>query len=232
MQSRLPFDRTRLIPTALGIVLILGLTWILPACVPGRSSIPATTTATPSSFGTPETAAPTLSPTAPALKDETVHTATPPEAYPGPATETPPLTSTVATETLPPPSETPTPDFIQPLAAGKHDDVDPNIAYDPYWTVLKNQSTKNAYLGTIHASNGVGHEASFRFKGKRFSLGYMRGRGFGSVTVIVDGQSYSFQEEAYDLVWNSPTLSPGDHFVRIIHESGESVNLDYVLIVE
>jgi hypothetical protein len=60
----------------------------------------------------------------------------------------------------------------------------------------------------------------------------MRGKKFGTVTVIVDGQTFSFQEQAFDLVWNSPTLSPGDHFVRVIHESGESVNLDYVLIVE
>jgi hypothetical protein len=191
-----------------------------------------TATATPSRFGTLEAATSTLSPTAPPLKDETLLTATPPEASPGPSTETLPLTGTMFTETLPPPTATITPDYIQPLAGGKYDDVDPNIAYDPYWTALKNKSTKNAYLGTIHASNGVGHEASFRFKGKRFSLGYMRGRSFGTVTVIVDGQSYSFQEGAYDLVWNSPSLSPGDHFVRIIHESGEAVNLDYVLIVE
>lgn len=232
MQTRFLFDRARLIPIAMSVVLILGLGWALSACNPGRSSTPATATATPSSPGTLETATPTLSPTAPPLKDETVHTATPPEAYPGPAEETLSLTSTLVTETLPPPSPTITPDFIQPLAAGKHDDVDPNIAYDPYWTALKNQSTRNAYLGTIHASDGVGHEASFRFTGKRFSLGYMRGKSFGTVTVIVDGQTFSFQEQAFDLVWNSPTLSPGDHFVRIIHESGESVNLDYVLIVE
>jgi len=28
-----------------------------------------------------------------------------------------------------------------------------------------------------------------------------------------------------------PQLSPGDHFVRIIHKSGESINLDYVEIL-
>ena len=232
MQPRFPFDRTRLIPIAMGVVLILGLGWILSACDPGKPFLPATTTATPSSSGTLETATPTLFPTDRPVKDDTLPTATPPEAYPGPAEETLSLTGTLMTETLPPPSPTFTPGFIEPLTGGKHDDVDPNIAYDPYWSALKNKSTRNAYLGTIHASNGVGHEASFRFKGKRFSLGYMRGKSFGTVTVIVDDQTYSFHEQAFDLVWNSPTLPPGDHFVRIIHESGESVNLDYVLIVE
>jgi hypothetical protein len=110
--------------------------------------------------------------------------------------------------------------------------MDPNIAYDRFWTVLKNPGTANAYKGTLHASGGIGNEASFRFKGERFHLGYQRGKNFGVVTVIIDNQPYSFHEQAFDLVWRSPQLSPGDHFVRIIHESGESINLDYIEILD
>jgi hypothetical protein len=109
--------------------------------------------------------------------------------------------------------------------------MDPNIAYDRYWTVLKNPGTANAYKGTIHMSTGIGNEASFRFTGERFRLGYQRGTNFGTVTVIIDDQPYSFHEQAFDLLWRSPQLSPGDHFVRIIHESGESINLDYIEIL-
>jgi hypothetical protein len=127
---------------------------------------------------------------------------------------------------------TATPDQIQPLSVGKYDDTDPNIAYDRDWHVLKNPGTKNAYKGTIHISTGIGNEASFRFTGQRFLLGYQRGKNFGTVTVIVDDRSYRFHEQAFDLVWPSPQLSPGDHFVRIIHESGESINLDYVEILD
>jgi hypothetical protein len=232
MQLRFPPDHARLIPIALGAVLILGLGEILSACGPVKPAIPMTTTA--SSLRPLETATLALSYTAPPVKDETLPTATGtgPDAYPGPSAGTTPSATTFLTETLPAPSDTPTPDFIQPLRGGKYDDVDPNIAYDPYWVALKNQSTASSYLGTIHASNNVGSEASFRFTGKRFSLGYKRGRGFGVVTVMVDNQSFSFQEEAFDLVWHSPSLTPGDHFVRIIHESGQAVNLDYILIVE
>jgi hypothetical protein len=43
---------------------------------------------------------------------------------------------------------------------------------------------------------------------------------------------YRFREQAFDLLWRSPQLSPGDHFVRIIHESGESINLDYIEILD
>jgi hypothetical protein len=137
------------------------------------------------------------------------------------------------TETLPPPSTTPTPDRIQPLQAGtKYDDTNPNIAYDPYWAALKNPSTASSYKGTIHASSDTGSEASFRFTGKQFQLGYKRAKNFGTVTVLIDDQPYSFNEQAFDLVWSSPKLSPGDHFVRIIHESGESINLDYIEILD
>jgi hypothetical protein len=139
------------------------------------------------------------------------------------------------TESRPTPSATPTPGRIQPLGAGRrYDDTDPNIAYDRFWTALKNPSTKNEYKGTIHASTGIGNEASFRFTGEGFLLGYKRGKSFGTVTVIIDGidsQPYSFHEQAFDLVWRSPELESGEHFVRIIHESGESINLDYVEIL-
>ena len=63
-------------------------------------------------------------------------------------------------------------------------------------------------------------------------MGYKRGMSFGTVTVFVDDQPYSFNEEDFALVWRSPKLPPGYHFVRILHESGESINLDYIQILE
>jgi hypothetical protein len=109
--------------------------------------------------------------------------------------------------------------------------MDPRIAYDRSWIILKTGGTKNAYKGAIHASVSIGNEASFRFTGTRFRLGYQRGKNFGTVTVIIDDQTYGFHEQAFDLLWSSPQLSPGDHFVRIIHESGESINVDYIEIL-
>lgn len=234
MQPHSPFDRALLIPIAIGVVSILGIGWIVLTSDLGRSLLPPT--AIPSSVSSLE--APTLppSPRSTPTQDETppedTATGTPPNSYPGPPAETLPSTSTLMTESLPTPSATFTPDQIQPLPAGKYDDMDPNIAYDRFWTVLKNPGTKNAYQGSIHFSAGIGDEASFRFIGARFRLGYQRGRNFGTVTVIIDDQPYSFHEEAFDLLWPSPQLSSGDHFVRIIHESGESINLDYIEILD
>jgi len=230
MQPRPSFDRALLILITIGVVSILGIGWIFLTSDPGKSLI--TPTAIPSSFSSLEAGTLTPSPSTTPTQDETPPTATgtSPDAYPEPPAETLPSTSTLIMESLPTPSATHTPDQFQPLPVGKYDDTDPNIAYDRFWILLKNPGTANAYKGTIHASNGTGNEASFRFTGERFCLGYQRGKNFGIVTVIIDNQPHSFHEQAFDLVWCSPQLSPGDHFVRIIHESGESINLDYIEI--
>lgn len=236
MQPRPSFDRALLIPIAVGVVSMLGIAWIVSTSDLRELFIPPTAlpTAAPIDVGSLETQVSSFFPSATPARDETAPavTGTPPDIFPGLPAETLPSTDTSITESPPPPSATPTPDRLQPLSAGRYDDTDPNIAYDRYWTALKNPSTAHSYKGTIHASYGIGNEASFRFTGQGFILGYQRGRSFGTVSVIVDGQSYRFHEQAFDLVWRSPQLSPGDHVVRIIHESGESVNLDYVEILE
>ena len=237
MQPRSPFDRTLLIPIAIGVVSILGIGWIfltgdLREIFTPPTAVP---TAIPFDISPLETEAASLFPSATPARDETPPTATGtrPLAYPGPPDARLASTSTLITESRPKPFATPTPDRIQPLPAGRrYDDTDPNIVYGTYWAALKNTGTANAYKGTIHASNSVGGEASFRFTGEEIRLGYQRGKNFGTVTILIDDQPYSFDEQAYDLVWRSPQLSPGDHFVRIIHESGESINLDYVEILD
>jgi hypothetical protein len=231
MPPRPSYNHALLTLLALGVVLILVIGWILLTGDPGRSFRPATASSV--SFGSFD--AKLATPTAPSVRDRDeappTATTTSPESYPGALVETLPPTSTL-TETPATPSVTPTPIGIQPLQVGKYDDTDPNIAYDPYWMELKNPSTARSYKGTIHASYNIGSEASFRFTGKGFRLGYKRGKSFGTVTVTIDGQSSSFNEQAFDLLWRSPQLSPGDHFVQIIHESGESVNLDYIVILD
>ena len=232
MEPRPFFDRALLIALAIGFLSILGLGWIFllsdrvqsllpPTAIPSRTSIMDVWTPPPAPSDTP-------------TQDEVppTATATSTDAYPSPTIETPSSTSIVITETLPPPSATYTPVQIQSLPAGKYDDTNPNILYDPYWQGLKNPGTENAYKGTLHVSTNTGSETSFRFTGQGFRLGYQRGRNFGTVTVLIDGQPYSFHEEDFALVWRSPALTPGDHFVQIIHDSGESVNLDYIEVLD
>jgi len=227
MQPRPSFDRTLLIPIAIGVVSILGIGWLFLTNAPRETLSPPTAvpTAVPFDARSLDTQAASFFPSATSTLDETTPTATEILLL---------TTSTLITITESPPTATATPTPIfQPLAAGRrYDDTNPNIAYDQFWTALKNPSTVNAFKGTLHASNSIGNEASFRFTGEGFRLGYQRGRNFGTVTVLIDGQPYHFHEEDFSLVWRSPGLSPGEHFVRIIHESGESINLDYIEILD
>lgn len=234
MQPRPSFDPELLIILAISVVSILGLGWIFLTNYRSQSPIPPTVepTAIPFEPSPPETAFPSPTPSAIPTLEGTPPTATGTSlnAYLEPPTETLPPTITLITETQPAPSATPTPtpDPFQPLPAGKHDDTDPNIAYDRNWAFKMNSGTKFSYKGTLHISGSIGNELSFRFTGQQFYLGYQRGRNFGIVTVVIDDQSYNFHEQAFGNIWRSPQLSPGTHSVRLIHESGESINLDYI----
>jgi hypothetical protein len=238
MQPRPSFDRTLLIPIAIIIVSILGLVWLFSISDLGEALGPPTVVPTPVPFDVNafETEVWASFPSATPTLDELLSSATEPglEEFPEPGLETPTLESTLIMQSMTPPSTlaASTPDPSEVLAVGKHDDTHPAIKYDRFWAALKNPGTANAYRGTIHMSTSIGNEASFRFTGEGFRLGYQRGRNFGIVTVIIDGQSYRFHEQAFDLVWRSPSLSPGEHFVRIIHESGQSVNVDYIEILD
>jgi hypothetical protein len=231
MQPRPSFNRDLLIAIAVGVVAILGLGWIFLTNYRSEAPIPPTIESTAIPFDITPLETGTLHPSAtPALEESPpTATGTSPVAYPGPPVEALPSASTQITESQPTPSATPTPDQLLP--AGKYDDTDPRIDYDRHWTFRMNSSTEHSYKGTIHMSTGIGNEASFHFTGQRFYLGYQRGRSFGTVRVVIDGEAYSFHEQAFDLIWRSPELTPGTHTVRIIHESGESINLDYIEIV-
>jgi hypothetical protein len=234
MQPRPSVDLEILIVIAVNIVLVFGLGWIFLTNDRSESPLPPTVepTVIPSDVSPFETRTPPPPSATPSL-EETPPTATgtSPDAYPGPPAETVPSASTLITESQPAPFATPTPDQFQPLPAGKHDDTDPNIKYDRFWAFKMNSGTKYAYKGTLHISNSIGNELSFRFTGQRIYLGYQRGRNFGIVKILIDDQPYSFHEQAFGNIWRSPQLSPGTHSVRLIPESGDSINLDYIEVL-
>ena len=236
MQPRPPFDRELLIPIVVAVVSILGLLWIFLANYRPASLTPPTVEVTAIPFDVSPLATRTrfsLPTRTPSLEEtfSPTPTETSPVAYPGPPTETLPSASTLIAESQPAPSAISPQDQFQSLPPGKYDNTHPNIEYDRFWAYKMNSGTAFAYKGTLHVSGNIGNEASFRFTGQRIILGYQRGRSFGTVTVIIDDQTYSFHEQAFGNLWRSPALSPGTHVVRIIHENGESVNLDYIEVL-
>jgi hypothetical protein len=235
MRPHPSFDRPLLIAIAIGLVSLLGLLWIFSKSDLGEALIPPTAVPTAIPFdistlkaeilSTLPSATPTLEDRPPAATESSS------ASSPEPLTEKVLPVSTMITESGAASSATPTPDQGQVLSAGKYDDTDPNIAYDRFWSFERNSGTKYAYQGTLHISTGIGNELSFRFTGQRFNLGYQRGKNFGIVTVLIDDQPYSFHEQALGNIWQSPQLSAGTHSVRLIQESGESINLDYIEVV-
>ena len=235
MQPRSSFDRELLIPIVVGVVSILGLAWIFLANYRSESPTPSTIepTAIPFDASPFETRTPRPRPSATSTLEETPPTATQtsPVAYPGPPSETLSSASTLIAESQSAPSATSAADQVQPLPSGKYDDTHPDIAYDRHWAFKMNSGTEFAYKGTLHISASIENELSFRFTGKQIYLGYQRGRNFGMVTVMIDDQPYSFHEQAFGNIWRSPQLAPGTHSVRLIHESGQSINLDSIEVV-
>ena len=225
MQPRRSLDYELLIPLAIAVTAIVGLGWIFLTNYPSESPITPTVepTAVPFDFGPLETRTLRSTSTGTSTPEETLTaTGTSPDAYPGPPAETLASAGTLISES------TPAPDQTEPLPIGKYDDTHSNIAYDRFWTYEMNPGTKFAYKGTLHISTSIGNEIFFRFTGSRFYLGYQRGRNFGTMTVMIGDQSYSFHEQALGNIWRSPQLSPGTYSVRLIHQSGQSVNLDYI----
>jgi hypothetical protein len=234
MQPRPSFSRELWIPIAIATVSILGLGWILLTNDLSESLTPPPVEPTPipldvdslktAVWTPPPSVTPTMNETPPAASETT------PTGDSDSAVETLSSASTLTLESRPVASATLRPD--QSLPVGKHDDTDPGITYDRHWAFHSNSGTVYAYKGTLHVSSGIGSEASFHFTGQGFHLGYQRGRSFGIVTVMIDGEPYSFHQQAFGNVWRSPELSPGTHSVQLIHESGESVNLDYIEVLD
>ena len=141
MQPHPLFDRKFLLLIVIGVVSILGFGWFFSTSNFGEAFI--IPTAIPSSYSSPTGVTPTPSPLATTTLDEThpIATGTSPNVSPEAPTEPLISTNTQITENLSIPSATYTPKQFQPLPAGKYDDTNPNIAYDMFWTLLRNSGT-------------------------------------------------------------------------------------------
>lgn len=173
---------------------------------PAGTGFPPFTTATGSSFATPNlTTVPT---NAVARTNTPINLATNP-----PATRTPTTASTA------------------PLGAGTFDDLDSRIIYNGSWTTQS--GVAGAYQNTLHVSSTLGNSIFFRFIGQQLRIFIQPGSSLGSIRLNLDGTNHDLNEsEAEDPEWVLPSVTNGTHSVTITHLSGGSVNLDYIIIPE
>jgi hypothetical protein len=125
---------------------------------------------------------------------------------------------------------TPAPIFTGsvPMTAGIYDGADPQIIRSGNWT---NQSNVDAHQGTLLVSNTVGNYVAFSFLGYQIALGYQESENAGNLMVNIDGSEVSFTQRVGNS-WFSQELEIGTHFVILTHISGNTVNLDYIDILE
>jgi hypothetical protein len=181
---------------------------VIPSNTPTKTN---TRTATPTYTKTPtRTATRTKTPT----RTPTItNTRTPT------ATKTASRTKT-ATKTASP-TRTYTPTFI-PLGPGTYDDRNSNIVYRGSWV---SSTITGPYSRTIHYSKIINSSAGLSFNSRQINLLYTAGYNRGSVYIYIDGVLISVvnmysPKLVYQTKWSSPVLSPGNHNISVVVNSG------------
>jgi len=110
----------------------------------------------------------------------------------------------------------------------RYDDADSRLDYDGDWVGESNIG--NAYQRTLFVSNTIGNDLILSFVGQQIIIGYLGGPGLGSIAISIDDNDFQL-DQSIGKEWVSPQFTNTEHFVIIVHESGNSVNLDYINIL-
>jgi parallel beta-helix repeat protein len=108
----------------------------------------------------------------------------------------------------------------------------------PEWKYLggwKIGASTLAYKGGSHLSTKIGDSASILMLGSSFSLMYTRGLNKGRISIYVDNVKLAtvdqgYIQTVYKAVWNSPLLNAGRHVVRVVHATGNLVDVDAIKV--
>jgi hypothetical protein len=110
----------------------------------------------------------------------------------------------------------------------RYDNTDPLLEFDGNWEPQTN--VVGAYQGTLSVSTEIESDLIFSFTGRQLIIGYVGGAGLGNLLISIDDQEFQVNQSTGQ-EWVSPQLPDAEHFVIIVHDSGESVNLDYINIL-
>ena len=136
-----------------------------------------------------------------------------------------PLTSTNT------PTRTPTSASTAPFGAGTYDDVDSRLVYSGIWESISG----SGYQNTLHVSGTLGNSVTFRFIGQEIRIFFQAGPSLGNISLNLDGIAYNMDQSnasTQNYEWVLPSVTNSTHTVTITHQSGGSVNLNYIIIPE
>jgi hypothetical protein len=230
-----PFiDRGLLIPIAISVFSIfgIGIALLIVYLDKPQAEISAGPTVTPFKYLLLATETGVPDPELETAPPEEIFTEEPePESFVFP-TVVPPQINTRVNNPLPGPIASSTTAVTATVAVlsviDRYDDADPRLEYDGDW--VNETNVGNAYQGTLSVSNTIDNDLIFTFVGQQIIIGYLGKPGLGSLTLSIDDNDFQLDQSA-GKEWVSPQLDNTEHFVIIIHESGASVNLDYINIL-
>lgn len=233
MNKRPFIDRSLLIPIGISVFSIAGILVIVLIVYRDKPQVAVSTAPTPTPFKYLLLATETLIP------DPAAATAPPEESLPDEATdpvEADPADEELSTFLTEEPSEIDpfldsattdeTTDVLDII--DRYDNTDPRLDYDGDWGNQTNVA--NAYQKTLYVSNTIGNDLILSFVGQQIVIGYLGEPGLGSMVISIDDEEFQL-DQSTGKEWTSPQLDNSEHFVIIIHESGDSVNLDYINIL-
>ncbi|HET9915186.1 MAG TPA: hypothetical protein VFQ13_25065 [Anaerolineales bacterium] len=234
MDKRPAIDRSLLIPIGISVFSIVGILFIFLTVYLDKPQVAVSPDPTPTPFKYLFLATETLVPD-PALEttppEETV-----PEEPTGPIQEDLPEeeAATFPTEesaqTNPLSDSGTTPVVSTPVLniVDRYDDTDPRLEYDGAWVSQTNVA--NARQGTLFVSNAIGNDLTLSFVGQQIVIGYLGEPSLGSITISIDDEEFQL-DQSVGKEWVSPQFGNNEHFVIIVHESGDTVNLDYINVL-
>jgi hypothetical protein len=138
--------------------------------------------------------------------------------------------------TLPPlvtpntPTRTPTSAFAAPFNAGTYDDTADRFVYSGSWKAIPGSTFET----TLHTSDTIGNSIQFLYYGNELHVFYQVGPSLGTILLTLDQTTYSPQSlnnsttARYE--WILAPNSVGTHTVKIVHDSGGSVNFDGIIV--
>jgi hypothetical protein len=246
MDNQPSFDRSILIPIGVGIFAVLGVCVILASgrLNESRSVVQQVPTATAFQYafiGTePAFTTVTMEPSEEVPPTAmSVDTQLPPMVFDTP--DTFPTNTLASFITLQPigntstPSRTPTSAFPASFGGGTYDDIDSRFVYSRDWNRQSGVSGLKIPGGTLHVSGALGNTVKFLFFGNELHVFFQAGPSLGTIRLSLDSTSYVMNQAASSTQpyeWIVAASSTGTHTVTITHDSGGSVNLDGIIVIE
>ena len=239
MNKRPLHDRSVIIPIGISVFSIVGILiiWFTVYLDKPQVVVPADPTATAFKFlflasetPTPDPALETAPPegTFPEEPTGPIPINTPREGFSAFPTEASAQTNPSVNNTLPGSTTTHADSSAVLNVIDTFDDADPRLQYDGDWVSQTNVG--NASQGTLFVSNTIGNDVTFLFFGQQIIIGYLGEPGLGFISISIDDDEFEVDQSGGN-EWTSSQFIDEEHFVIIVHESGNSVNLDYINIL-